>query len=160
MFVAAPRENQSENDLQIETVEDMRVVNCIVEPISGSFEVPCEGVIFFMWDNSYDWSSNKEISYTIQVKQVKKNVINPISISMLICFCYTISYLQLILLLSIHLSIFYTFISIPRSINLSTFQCINVYTHTFIYQSPNVCMYISHRSPTWIAYESRMLLKI
>lgn len=72
MFVAAPRENQSENDLQIETVEDMRVVNCVVEPISGSFEVPCEGVIFFMWDNSYDWSSNKEISYTIQVKQVKK----------------------------------------------------------------------------------------
>lgn len=38
-------------------------------PIKGSFTLPCEGVVFFIWDNTYDWSSVKKISYTIRVNE-------------------------------------------------------------------------------------------
>lgn len=49
----------------------MSIVRSNYEPISGSFEVPYEGVVFFMWDNNFDWSANKQISYIIEVKQVR-----------------------------------------------------------------------------------------
>lgn len=70
VFVAAPEEGQDIENLEIETVEEMGRVTSNIEPVSGSFEVPCEGVVFFMWDNNYDWSANKQISYQIEVKQV------------------------------------------------------------------------------------------
>ncbi|KAJ1442888.1 hypothetical protein B484DRAFT_426708 [Ochromonadaceae sp. CCMP2298] len=69
VFVAAPEEEQDLSDLEIETVEDMQMVNSDLDAVTGSFEVPCEGVVFFMWDNTFDWSANKQISYTIEVKQ-------------------------------------------------------------------------------------------
>lgn len=72
VFVAAPEEGQDPDDLEIETVEEMGLVRSNLEAISGSFEVPCEGVIFFMWDNNFDWSATKQISYLIEVTQVSK----------------------------------------------------------------------------------------
>lgn len=70
VFVAAPVDDSDTSDLEMETIVEMGRVQCDVEPISGSFEVPCEGVIFFLWDNNYDWSALKKISYLIEVKQV------------------------------------------------------------------------------------------
>ena len=74
VFVAAPEEGQDLNDLELETVEEMGLVRSNLEAVSGSFLVPCEGVVFFMWDNNYDWSATKKISYLIEVKQVNKPI--------------------------------------------------------------------------------------
>jgi hypothetical protein len=70
VFVAAPDEPQSVDELEIETVEEMSRVPSHIERISGSFDVPCEGVVFFLWDNNFDWSAVKKISYSIKVHQV------------------------------------------------------------------------------------------
>jgi hypothetical protein len=70
VFVAAPDENQPKKELEIETVVEMGKVYTDSEPISGTFELPCEGVIFFVWDNSHDWLANKKLSYLIEVNQV------------------------------------------------------------------------------------------
>ena len=70
IFVASPEEGQDINDLEIETVQEMDIVRSNLESVSGSFEVPCEGVLFFMWDNNFDWSATKQISYLIEVSQV------------------------------------------------------------------------------------------
>eukprot|EP01032_Pedospumella_encystans_P031889 gene31889-35996_t len=69
IFVASPEEGQDINDLEIETVQEMDIVRSNLESVSGSFEVPCEGVLFFMWDNNFDWSATKQISYLIEVSQ-------------------------------------------------------------------------------------------
>ena len=49
LFVAAPEEDQRIEDLDVETVEQMGIVKSNLEPICGTFEVPCEGVVFFIW---------------------------------------------------------------------------------------------------------------
>ncbi len=70
VFVAAPEEDQDVDDLEIETIEEMALVNSENGSVTGSFDVPCEGVVFFLWDNKYDWTANKKISYLIEVMQV------------------------------------------------------------------------------------------
>jgi hypothetical protein len=70
VFVAAPEEGEQVDDLDMETVEEMDRVPSHSETISGSFELPCEGVVFFLWDNNFDWSAVKKISYKIEVKEV------------------------------------------------------------------------------------------
>ena len=75
VFVAAPEEGQDLQDLDIETVEEMGIVRSNLDSISGSFEVPYEGVVFFMWDNNFDWSANKQISYVIEVHQVRQTIV-------------------------------------------------------------------------------------
>lgn len=70
MFVAAPEEDDPEvEDLEVETVEEISRVPSSTDSIEGSFQVPYEGVIFFLWDNNFDWSSVKKLSYHIEVKQ-------------------------------------------------------------------------------------------
>lgn len=69
VFVAAPDESEAVDDLEIETVEEMDLVPSSADLISGSFDVPNEGVVFFIWDNNFDWSSVKKISYSIRVNQ-------------------------------------------------------------------------------------------
>ena len=49
VFVAAPMEDQDPDDLEIETIQTIEKANSEIEPISGSFELPCEGVVFFIW---------------------------------------------------------------------------------------------------------------
>jgi hypothetical protein len=71
VFVAALEENQQQNDVEVETIEEMTRHRSDVEPIAGSFEPPCEGVVFFLWDNTYDWSSVKKLSYSVDVFQVR-----------------------------------------------------------------------------------------
>lgn len=71
MFVAALEEGQDENDLEVETIEEMVRTTSGTEMQEGSFELPVEGVLFFVWDNSFDWSANKKLSYSIEVIQVK-----------------------------------------------------------------------------------------
>jgi hypothetical protein len=51
-------------------------VSLIVSPFSGSelihgsFELQCEGIVFFLWDNSYDWTGTKQVSYKVEVLEV------------------------------------------------------------------------------------------
>jgi hypothetical protein len=71
LFVAAPMEGQSHDNLEVETVEELALVPSGSESIHGSFELQCEGVLFFLWDNTFDWSSTKKVSYNIVVKEVK-----------------------------------------------------------------------------------------
>jgi hypothetical protein len=33
----------------------MDLIRSDIELIKGSFQPRCEGVVFFMWDNSHDW---------------------------------------------------------------------------------------------------------
>lgn len=83
VFVAAPESQQNVDDLDIETVEEVERVPSGTDCVSGSFDVPAEGVIFFLWDNNFDWSSVKSISYSIRVFQVFS-----FSIDSLIAYCF------------------------------------------------------------------------
>jgi hypothetical protein len=74
MFVPALEEGQSESDLEVETIVDMYRTNSSREVIDGIFELPGEGVIFFLWDNMFDWVSSKNLTYSIEVKQVSDNL--------------------------------------------------------------------------------------
>jgi len=69
MFIAALEENQPEEDMQAEVIDEMAIVESHIKSYSGEFIPRCEGVIFFIWDNSHDWWSNKHISYTIELAQ-------------------------------------------------------------------------------------------
>ena len=70
VFVPATDEQPAdEADLQIETIEEMTLVRSDLERISGSFIPPSEGVVFFLWDNVYDWSAVKHLSYAVDVFQ-------------------------------------------------------------------------------------------
>jgi hypothetical protein len=74
LFVPAPDQDSYIDDLELETVEEMERVPSHEETVSGSFQLPCEGVVFFMWDNNHDWISNKNISYKIQVLEVNSSL--------------------------------------------------------------------------------------
>jgi uncharacterized protein YneR len=41
-----------------------------VEPIKGSYKAEYDGVFIFIFDNTYSWFTDKELSYTIQLLQV------------------------------------------------------------------------------------------
>lgn len=69
IFASAPLEGQDPESLEFEAIEEVERVQSESGTITGSFEVPSEGVVFFLWDNTYDWMSNKQISYVINVKQ-------------------------------------------------------------------------------------------
>lgn len=70
LFVAALDENAPESELDVETLQDMYRTNSGSELIEGNFDIPTEGVLFFLWDNKFDWSANKQLSYSITVSQV------------------------------------------------------------------------------------------
>lgn len=70
MFVAAMEEGQHEQDLEVETIEELVRTTSGTELIDGSFVAPLEGVLFFLWDNTFDWTANKYLSYSISVEQV------------------------------------------------------------------------------------------
>ena len=68
-FVAAPEndmERQHYSEVEIETVKDKEKVTCD-EVTEGTYKPPCEGVVFFVWDNTHDWSAIKNVSYKIEV---------------------------------------------------------------------------------------------
>ena len=69
-FIQALDEEQTTDDLQVEVIIDVNRVSSSNEPIEGSFSLPCEGVVVFLWDNSFDWASNKKLTYHIEVKEV------------------------------------------------------------------------------------------
>ena len=71
MFVAALEEGQLEEDMRAETIDEMGRVLSDVEAYGGTFSPPCEGVVFFVWDNTHDWYSNKKVSYKIELHQVR-----------------------------------------------------------------------------------------
>jgi len=72
-FVAALEEGQSRDDLEVETIEEMDKVVCsLQEPVIGSFDCACEGVVFFMFENEAEWwttggSVQRELAYIIEV---------------------------------------------------------------------------------------------
>lgn len=68
-FVAAPETDSDRlhySEIDIETVKDKEKVTCD-ELTEGTYKPPCEGVVFFVWDNSSDWSAMKNVSYKIEV---------------------------------------------------------------------------------------------
>ena len=69
VFVPATDDEQNQDELQVETIEEMTRVRSDLERISGSFTPPSEGVVFFIWDNIYDWSAVKHLSYSVDVFQ-------------------------------------------------------------------------------------------
>lgn len=69
MFVAALEEDQPDEDMVTEVIDDMGIVETHIKPYTGEFTPRCEGVVFFVWDNSHDWWSNKNISYVIELYQ-------------------------------------------------------------------------------------------
>lgn len=76
LFVAALEEGQSEDDLRVETLDDVGRVPSQSEVISGEFVAPSEGVVFFVWDNKYDWFvTNKKLSYSIELFQPSFSVV-------------------------------------------------------------------------------------
>ena len=70
MFVPALEDGQHEEDIEVETLEEMMRTNSGEEMIEGELSLDIEGVLFFMWDNDFDWLANKYLSYSIQIKQV------------------------------------------------------------------------------------------
>ena len=53
VFVPALEDNQEQKDLEVETIEDMGRIRSDLQTIQGSFTPPSEGVVFFLWDNTY-----------------------------------------------------------------------------------------------------------
>ena len=41
-----------------------------IEPIKGSYKAEYDGVFIFIFDNSYSWFTDKELTYSIQLLQV------------------------------------------------------------------------------------------
>ena len=75
VFVPAVDDNhqdyhQDQDELNLETVKEMSRVRSDIDKIEGSFTPPSEGVIFFLWDNTYDWTAVKKLSYYVEVYQV------------------------------------------------------------------------------------------
>jgi hypothetical protein len=69
VFVPALEDNQQQDELEVETIEEMGRIRSDLETIAGSFQPPSEGVIFFLWDNTYDWSAVKKLTYTVECLQ-------------------------------------------------------------------------------------------
>lgn len=67
MFVPALEEGQGEDDLRVQVLDEVGRVPCHNDTIEGEFEPPSEGVIFFTWDNTFDWYTNKKLAYNIEV---------------------------------------------------------------------------------------------
>lgn len=59
----------SDEDGGVESVVDLTRVNSDVEEIAGTFEVPREGTVIFLWDNSFSWFNGKILSYSIELSQ-------------------------------------------------------------------------------------------
>lgn len=66
-FVPAMEEDDDQNDVKVEIIEDVKLIKSGEESITGQFIIPAEGVVIFVWDNSFDWSSLKKLSYTINL---------------------------------------------------------------------------------------------
>lgn len=71
MFVAALDEGQDESEMYAEVIDEMGRVLSHENAYKGSFEPRCEGVVFFVWDNTHDWYSNKKVTYCIELQQVR-----------------------------------------------------------------------------------------
>ena len=69
VFVPATDDEHPNADLEVETIEEMTRVRSDLSKISGSFQPRSEGVVFFLWDNAYDWSSTKKLNYSVHVFQ-------------------------------------------------------------------------------------------
>ena len=74
MFIPALEDGQAEEDMRAETIDEMGRVLSDIEPYGGVFTPRCEGVVFFIWDNTHDWYSNKKVSYTIDLQQVDVHI--------------------------------------------------------------------------------------
>jgi hypothetical protein len=71
--VAAPEEGQEEEDVEIATILENSILNSGDDSTTGEFDVS-EGVVFFVWDNTYGWNPSKHLSYSIKVHQVSQKI--------------------------------------------------------------------------------------
>lgn len=60
-------EESPPDDELYETIEESSSFRSDIEPVAGSFDCSCEGVVFFMFDNSAGWTT-QELSYFIEVQ--------------------------------------------------------------------------------------------
>ena len=56
------------NECQI--VEEPRRIAFSEQPFHGSFELSARGVVVFTWNNLYDWTGEKRLSYMVRIQQV------------------------------------------------------------------------------------------
>jgi hypothetical protein len=62
--------------VSLDNVEEILIhperVESGIEAVSGSVELPDVGTLILMWDNSYSWFTNKILSYSVDIEQVRK----------------------------------------------------------------------------------------
>jgi hypothetical protein len=60
------KEDEEQEEEDFETIEEMGPIRSDLEPVEGSFAIACEGVVFFVFDNSNNWTT-QELTYLIEV---------------------------------------------------------------------------------------------
>lgn len=74
VFLPALEEGQTSRDLKYEMIVNLGLVPSSSRDITGSFDLPSEGIVVFMFDNNFDWSATKKLSYIIEVEEVRVNI--------------------------------------------------------------------------------------
>jgi hypothetical protein len=61
------------NDNSSQEIEVLPMTRCPsdIEEIIGTYKAPSEGTVVIYWDNSFSWFTPKNLSYKIEVAQVK-----------------------------------------------------------------------------------------
>ena len=63
-------DNEVEPEMEFHTIKPSKLVHFVgeePEPIRGSFMLDDVGILYFFFDNQFDWTSTKNMSYTVEV---------------------------------------------------------------------------------------------
>jgi hypothetical protein len=82
--VPALEEGQSKDDMKVEMIEDVALVASSTSDIEGEFSLNSEGVIIMMWDNNYDWTAIKKLSYVVEVYEVNSSCLSFLALRLII----------------------------------------------------------------------------
>jgi len=62
-------EEDDDDAVEVQMLQEMSRVRSDLTKQAGTVRPPSEGVLFFVFDNVYDWSGVKKLSYTVKVHQ-------------------------------------------------------------------------------------------
>jgi hypothetical protein len=62
-------EEEDDDAVEVQMLQEMSRVRSDLTKQAGTVRPPSEGVLFFVFDNVYDWSGVKKLSYTVKVHQ-------------------------------------------------------------------------------------------
>lgn len=68
--MAALEADQTQSDLDVHTIEEMGRIRSDLQTIEGSFTPPSEGVVFFLWDNTYVHTTTHTYIHTHMIETV------------------------------------------------------------------------------------------